>query len=137
MYLPSLPGIDEASLSIGDSRQQRPRKKPSGGSSLHGWRDSRAEGREAATANGTASQQPLSLRRIASTSRRGHEGRQFTPLRMRKQQPKSSHLNISGKKGTFSGKKGKLSGKKGKLSGKKGTFSGKRVSRRIAQITTY
>jgi len=54
-----------------ETDRQRPRKKPSGGSSLHGWGDSRAGSREAATANGTASQQPLSLRRGASTYRKG------------------------------------------------------------------
>ena len=53
-------------------------RKPSGASSLHGWRDSRAGSGEAATANGTASQRPLSLRRGASTSR---------------QQGNSSHLH--------------------------------------------
>ena len=96
-----------------ETDRQRPRKKPSGASYLHGWRISRAESREAATANGTASQRPLSLRRIASTYRRSHEGRQITPLRMGNQQPKIFPLKYFGKKGYTFGKKGYTFGKKG------------------------
>ena len=111
-------------------RQQRPRKKPSGGSFLHGWRDSRAEGREAATANGTASQRPLSLRRIASTYNRTTKGvssRLFCKKRIGNQQPKPSHFNISGKSVYLSGKSVYLSGKSVYLSGKSVYLSGKSV----------
>ena len=120
-------------------RQQRPRKKPSGGSSLHGWGDSRAEGREAATANGngTASQRPLSLRRGASTYNRTTKGvssRLFCKKRIGNQQPKPSHFNISGKSVYLSGKSVYLSGKSVYLSGKSVYLSGKSD---IAQNAIY
>ena len=83
--------LPSPSETVGSSGQ----RKPSGGSSLHGWGDSRAEGREAATANGTASQRPLSLRRGASTYRKSQRGE--TAYTFKEEYPYGEDYVISGK----------------------------------------
>ena len=54
-----------------ETDRQRPRKKPSGASYLHGWGISRAGSREAATANGTASQRKINSKLYFCAHKRG------------------------------------------------------------------